>query len=258
MTRETAKPQSLMPPVFLGVVIFAATVIASIPASAVSIAANKSGGALSYAQATGTIWNGDLQSASAAGVPLGDVKFRLSPLSLLRFSPEATVSMKGAISGNGTVAVGPGARAFLRNVNAEIDLAAAAPRGLLGEPARGRAKLDIERLEFSRAKGCVQAAGDLWTDALDAPAKRYDLPSLPMSGGLACEDGKLVVALAGENARTAASVRFVVDRDLAYEATATARSPEESVASALRYYGFEDDNGAMTYGTVGVLTGAGS
>jgi hypothetical protein len=166
--------------------------------------------------------------------------------------------MNGAVSGTGTVAIGPGARASLRKVKAEIDLAAAAPRGLLGEPARGQAKLDIDRLAFSRKEGCIVAAGDLWTNALDAPAKRYDLPALPLSGGVACEDDKLVIKLAGENARTAASVRLVLDRSLAYEAVAIAQPSEESVASALRYFGFEDDNGAMTYGTVGVLTGAGS
>ncbi len=258
MASETATSKSLTAPILLGALIFLATVVASIPASAVSIAANKRGGALSYAAARGTIWNGEFRSASAAGVPLGDVKFQLSPLSLLRFSPKATLSMNGAVSGEGAIAVGPGARLALRNVKADIDLGAAAPRGLLGEPAAGRARLDIERLDLSRAKGCVQAAGDLWTDALDAPAKRYDLPSLPLSGGVACDDGKLVIALSGENARTAASIRLVLDRNLTYEATATARPSEESVASALRYYGFEDDNGAMTYGTVGVLTGAGS
>ncbi|WP_375206071.1 type II secretion system protein N [Hyphococcus sp.] len=258
MARDAAQSKRLLAPILVGGFIFLATLIASIPASAVSLLANNSGGALSYADARGTIWNGELGSASAGGVALGDVRFHLSPWSLLTFSPKVTLSANGAVRGTGAVAFGPGAKLSLKNVKADIDLAAAAPRGLLGEPARGEARLNIKRLDFSRKNGCLNAAGDLWTNALDAPAKRYDLPALPMSGGVACEDGKLVIAMTGENARTAARIRLLLDRSLAYEVTATAQPSEENVASALRYFGFEDDNGEMTYGTVGVLTGAGS
>lgn len=258
MTEKTASSRSLRGPLIAGGLIFLATALASIPASAISLIAKNSGGAFSYSEARGTIWNGELRSVAAADVPLGDVTFRLSPLSVMMLAPSVKLSANGAVRGGGTVSVGLGARIVLRDVKAEIDLGAAAPRGLLGQPARGEARADVARLEFSRKQGCVAAEGDLWTNALDAPAKQYNLPSLPMSGGVACEDGKLAISLAGENERAAASIHFLLDRDLAYEATATAEAPEENLASALRYFGFEDHNGALTYGTVGVITGAGS
>ncbi len=256
----TAQPQSwksLRAPLVAGAVIFLVTVIASIPASAISLFADNSG-ALAYAEARGTIWDGELHSASVSGVPLGDVAFSLAPVSLLSFSPEVMLSTSGAIRGSGTFSVGGGGRVSLRNVKADINLAAVAVRGLLGEPASGEARLEIERLDFSPEDGCRQAAGTLWTNALDAPTKRYNLPALPLSGGISCVGDQLEVTLAGENARMAADVRLHLKPTLAYEVTATARASEENIASALRVFGFEDDNGSLTYGSAGILTGAGS
>ncbi|MFC2953312.1 type II secretion system protein N [Marinicaulis aureus] len=252
---ETSK--TLRAPIIAGVFIFLATLIASIPASAISLFADKSGGALSYAEARGTIWKGELSSVSVGGIALGDVGFRLAPLSLLRLSPEMTLSANGAVRGSGTVSLG-GERASLRNVKADINLATVAVRGLLGEPAQGEARLDIERLDFSLKDGCRQASGSLWTNALDGPTKRYNLPPLPLSGRVACEGDKLAVTLAGENVQMAADLRLLLNPALTYEVTATARASEENIASALRVFGFEDDNGALTYGSAGVLTGAGS
>ncbi len=248
---------SLRMPLIIGAFVFLGTLIASIPASAVSLFANKSGGALSYAEARGTIWEGELGSVSAGGVALGDVRFRLSPLSLLRLSPEMTLSVDGVVRGSGTVSAG-GGRVSLRNVEADIDLAAVAVRGLLGEPAQGEARLDVERLDFSLEDGCRQAFGTLWTNALDGPTKRYNLPPLPLSGQVECDGDKLAVTLAGENERMAADLRLLLNPALTYEVTATARASEENIASALRVFGFEDDNGALTYGSAGILTGAGS
>lgn len=256
-TNQSEAPSSLRMPLIIGAFVFLWTLIASIPASAISLFANKSGGALSYTQARGTIWNGELDTVSAGGIALGDVGFRLSPLSVLRLSPELAVTANGAVRGSGTVSVS-GQRVSLRNVTADINLAAVAVRGLLGEPAQGEARLDIERLEFSFDDGCRQASGSLWTNALDGPTKRYSLPPLPLRGQVACDGDKLAVTLAGENERMAADLRLLLNPALTYEVTATARASEENIASALRVFGFEDVNGALTYGSAGVLTGAGS
>ena len=252
---QTEASKTLRAPLIIGVVVFFATLIASIPASAISLFANKSGGALSYAEARGTIWKGELDTVSAGRIVLGDVGFRLSPLSLLRFSPELTLTADGAVRGSGTVSVS-GQHVSLRNVKADIDLAAVAVRGLLGEPAQGEARLDIERLDFSLEDGCRQASGNLWTNALDGPTKRYNLPPLPLSGQVECDGDKLAVTLAGENERMAADLHLLLNPALTYEVTATARASEENIASALRVFGFEDDNGALTYGSAGILTGA--
>lgn len=247
-----------MPLVTAGLV-FAATIIISAPLSVVSAFVDFEKQGVAYSGVHGTIWRGGFSDLSARGAPLGDVSFRLAPLSLLRAAPSVSFKAQGgAINGEGRISAGPGQKLTLENVAADIRLGAVAPRGVFGEPARGIAKVDIKRVSFSRAKGCRAAEGDLWTDVLDAPAKRFNLPAMPMAGGVACEDGRLVVTLAGANAKADAEVVLRIDRTLAYEITATARPEEEGVASALRGFGFEDDNGALIYGSAGVFKGTGS
>jgi len=188
-----------------------------------------------------------------------DIQFKLSFWSLFRLQPEANIrSAGGAVTGQGRVSIGAGGYIKLTGLDADISLSSVAPRGVFGEPATGRATIAIERLEFSRRRGCVRAAGEIWTNVLDAPAQRFSLPKLPMSGTVGCDNEQLVMSLEGQNARAGANVLVKVDKSFTYEIIATASPVEENIASALRVFGFEDDNGGLTYGSAGVLTGAGS
>ncbi len=251
--------RGLTGPLIAAALIFVATLIISAPLSLVAAFIDFEKQDVAYSGVHGTIWGGGFSDLSVRGAPLGDVSFRLAPLSLLRASPSLSLTAKGgAINGEGRVAIGPGRKLTLENVAADIRLGAVAPRGVFGEPARGIARVDLERVVFSRAKGCQSAEGELWTDVLDAPAKRFNLPAMPMAGGVACEDGRLAVSLAGANAKADAEVVLRIDRTLAYEISARARPEEEGVASALRGFGFEEDNGALIYGSAGVFKGAGS
>lgn len=259
MTQKANFFAGMKAPLAFAGVVFAATVIASAPLSVVSAFVDAERQGVSYSEATGTIWRGGFSGLAVRGVPLGDVSFRLSPLSLVRLAPSVSFTASGgALAGEGRVTAGA-ASLKLENVKADIRLGAVAPRGVFGEPAHGVARVDIRRLDFSRAKGCRTADGDLWTDVLDAPAKRFNLPAMPMAGAVACDaDGRLAVTLAGANARAGAEVVLRIDKTLAYEIAATARPAGDDVAQALRFFGFEDDNGALIYGSAGVLTGAGS
>ncbi|GJL90727.1 type II secretion system protein N [Hyphococcus sp.] len=241
----------------LGALVFCATMLANAPASLIGLASGQ--GSPSYSNAEGTLWRGALRDVSVSGVALGDISFRLSPWSVLQLSPRLDVSSSGgAVTGRGSVTLGSGKSFLLKDVEADISLRAIAPRGVFGRPAIGRAKINIKRLAFSRHTGCKAASGEVWTNVLDAPAQQFNLPALPMSGTVQCEGEALVVALEGENARTGAAISLKIDKSLTYEIVATARTREEDVASALRVFGFEDDNGDLIYGSVGVLTGAGS
>ncbi len=259
MMHTLGLPKDLRAPVIAGTLVFIATLIAWAPASLISLAAPDGPHALAYSDARGTIWRGALGGASVAGVSLGDVSFQLSPLSLLGLSPEVRLSAKGgAITGDGRISIASGMRVKLSDVTADISLGAVAPRGVFGAPANGRATIAITSLVFSKRAGCREASGDLWTDVLDAPAKRFNLPALPIAGDMHCDGDALVIALKGENDRTGADVTLRLNKSLTYEISAMARPSEESIASALRVFGFEDDNGALIYGSAGVLTGAGS
>lgn len=258
MTEKATIFAGMRAPLVAAGVVFAATLVLSAPLSVVSAFVDFEKQGVSYSEATGTIWRGGFSGLAVRGAPLGDVSFRLSPLSLLQLAPSLSFRASGgALAGEGRVTAGSG-KLKVENLKADIRLGAVAPRGVFGEPARGVARVDIRRLDFSRAHGCRIADGDLWTDVLDAPAKRFNLPAMPMAGAVACEQGHLVVTLAGANARADAEVKLRIDRTLAYEITATARRTEDNIAAALRGFGFEDDNGALIYGSAGVLRGAGS
>ncbi|MEO1136184.1 MAG: type II secretion system protein N [Pseudomonadota bacterium] len=246
-------------PLAVATLVFVVTLIVNAPASLLPVFVDLDEAQISYSGVSGTVWNGNVSDASIAGAPLGAVSFEVSPWSLLGFSPQIALSMQGgAIAGEGRVTVGPGRKLSLKDSSADIEVAAIAPRGVFGEPAFGLAKLEIRDLSVNNNVGCISADGSIWTDVLDAPAKRFNLPALPMAGAITCDRGELLVTLFGENARARADITLRIDRTLAYEITATARPAEESVASALRVFGFEDENGALTYGSVGVFRGTGS
>ena len=259
MMNAGAQMKKMRLPLIFGAAIFVATLVASAPASLISVFISSQPGGVAYRDARGTIWNGELVGASIAGAPLGNVAFRLSPASLLQLAPDVALSARGgAVIGSGRMKAGAGGQIELRDVDAQIALGAIAPQGIFGEPVNGDANVAIERVVFSRRAGCRQARGEITTNVLDAPAKRFNLPALPMAGTIACDGEVLVVSLAGENPRAGADFTMRLNKAMTYEIIATARPVEESVASALRVFGFEDDNGALTYGSAGVLTGAGS
>lgn len=244
----------------LGAASFVATALAAAPASFYASFVDAERRNVAYSKIEGTIWKGSVEHLSVNGVPLGKVDFRVSPLSLLSLSPRVAFNARdGAVLGRGTVSVGAGSRLAISGLNARVDLGAAASSGVLGQPTQGFAEITIDEFVFTRKGGCRKAAGSVWTDVLNAPAKRYDLPELPLSGTLRCEDGASIVELSGENARAGADLVVRVLPNLTYEITATARPAEAEVASALRYFGFEDQNGgALTYGAAGVFKGPGS
>ena len=180
-------------------------------------------------------------------------------MSLLRLSPQLDISAKGgAVTGNGRISFLSAERINLKNVDVDISLRDMAPRGVFGEPAIGRARINIRRLAVGRRAGCEVADGEVWTDVLDSPARRFSLPALPLAGTVRCEDAALLIALSGENSQTGATLSIKVDKALTYEIVATASPVKEDMASALRVFGFEDDNGGLTYGSTGVLSGVGS
>ena len=259
MSAPQASSKGIRPLIFIGAAAFLLTALVSLPASTLSAFVDFERHKTSYEEVRGTIWRGQFLRAGVAGVALGDVDFELSPLSLLTLSPAISLKAdRGEIVGHGRVSIAPGTKLSLGDVQADINFGALAQRGVLGAPAQGQVTFTAQRLVLSRKDGCRVAQGTLWTDVLDAPAKRFNMPAMPLSGGIHCDNADLIVTLDGKNARAAAALTLRINRDFAYEIIATAQSNEDDIASALRVFGFEDDNGALTYGTVGVFKGAGS
>lgn len=245
-------------PAIVGGFVAVATLAASAPASVLAPLLASSAGNISFARIEGTIWRGEIGRLTVNGTKVGDVSYRIDPLSLAALSPRlALQSRGGAITGKATVTLRPdGVR--VDDLVADIQVAGVAPRGLLGEPAIGVARINAQILSFSRTKGCRAANGDVWTDVLDAPARRYGLAALPLSGPVACDGEDLTLKLSGMNSDAEVDVSLRLDARFSYEFSANVGLAQRDMAPAFRLFGFEDEGDRLIYGSTGVLRSAGS
>ena len=204
------------------------------------------------------MWKGRLDGLAVNGALIGDVEYELSPLSLLTLSPRVQVkSNGGAAQGEGVFAFGFDKSLTIKDADFDIDLGPFARKGVLGMPVQGQAQVKISKAKLS-PRGCRQADGVIWTNLLEAPAKQYQVQGFPMTGDARCDGQDLIVALSGGGSNGDADLIFRVTPDLTYVMTATARPNETDLAEALRFFGFEDKDGELTYGSTGVLRGVSS
>lgn len=242
----------------LGVTTFIATCVAAAPASLLTAVASQARADISYHSIEGTIWRGKISKLTGGGALIGDIEFRISPFSLLSLSPRAQVkSANGAVRGEGVIAIGTGKRIAVSDADFEIDLGPFAQRGVLGMPVKGEARVRIADVRLSQ-RGCLRAEGDVWTNVLEAPARQYQTSGFPLSGAVSCDGDDFVLALAGEGGDGAAEMAIRLTPDFTYELTASVLPAEDNVATTLRFFGFEDNDGALIYGSAGVLRGVGS
>lgn len=234
---------------------FVVTLVAAAPASIVGEMLRAGG--VSYARATGTVWNGAIAGAVAQGAPLGDISYRLRPLSLATGTIAADVELRGgAATGRGRVAAGLSGYA-LRDGDFSIDLGRIGGYGFMGAPLEGRARARIETLAYG-ARGCRKARGAVWTNALDAPARRYNGEGFDLEGAARCDGPDLVVDLAGSGAEGGASLALRLRPGLTYTVEASARPVRADLENALMLMGFERENDMLVYASTGVIRGAGS
>ena len=242
----------------LGAVAFFACLVAAAPASIIPVLIGLDHRRVAYSGVEGSVWGGEIRNLTVSGVAMGNISYRLSPVSLLTLAPRIEIAARdGAVRGKGVLRAGFGPRVELADTAVDVDLAPFAQRGIMGAPVEGTAQVSVTRLVLTRA-GCREAEARLWTDVLDAPVRRFRGADFPMAGVARCSGDDLVAALAGDNADGSVELELRVRPDLSYELAATARLEEEELASALKVFGFEDSNGALVYGSAGVLRGVGS
>lgn len=98
---------------------------------------------------SGSVWRGAASQASVAGLYLGELRWRMRPLALLRGRASFDIAANpagGVLDGN--AAIGFGGNLFLAHTRASLPLDAFA--GLFGVPGlRGTATADIVQLELS-------------------------------------------------------------------------------------------------------------
>ena len=226
---------------------FVAALILWFPLSAALALTGARDQGLDWSRAAGTIWNGSIQDAELQRRRLGDIEvsLRFWPLLTGRVSLDAGLAAPG-LFGSGVITLGPGDRLAVTGASLRADLARAEgidPR-LRGRP--GSFTLDLDRVVFNEA-GCVEAAGQAWTDALTHGDPRADWRGPPLTGPAACEGEDLVVRLDGDDGEGEYRVLARMGADRALTVTARVRSQERSLRAFLPLLGFQRDEDVYVY-----------
>ncbi|MEQ8934885.1 MAG: type II secretion system protein N [Amphiplicatus sp.] len=253
MTAPSASSPKLL--AALGIAVFVATLIAHAPASL--LASSIALPAFSYESVDGTVWKGVIKGAVVNGTPMGDVSFRVRPLALLTGKFAADLDARGgAVTGRGSAGAGIGGY-FIQDADLAVDLGGVRRYGFMGAPLEGRASAKIDRVVLS-AKGCRAAAGTIWTNALNAPARRLNGEGFDLDGAARCDGRDLVIELSGQGAEGGGRLAMRLKPGLTYTLEASAQPVRADLEEALVYMGFQRENGVLTYASTGAIRAAGS
>jgi|GEM_PF-3423402 len=241
-----------------GLLAFIIVVIATAPAMLVSAFISENQNAVRISSATGTIWRGAFEGASYEEISLGKIDFAVRPFLLLLGQANLHISSVGGIAdGDGDIEYGIGGRLAIRDAKGRIKLSHIRRYYLFGGPITGEARFDIESLVFDKT-GCRHSEGIVSTNVLSGPAQRINGSTLDLSGVLRCEGDNLLADLTGANDQLALQVQVIIQPDLRYDMVVTAEASIDDIQKALLAAGFEENDGALVYNAVGVLSGAGS
>ncbi|MDQ3206719.1 MAG: type II secretion system protein N [Pseudomonadota bacterium] len=193
---------------------------------------------LSAREATGTVWSGDLRSASLRGIPVGDASVRLAPLALLggvaRVSVDAAQWSGDLLAGriNGVEGVS-GALA--------LDPLDATPGMTL------LLRLSDVDLSFSRGR-CQRAAGEVgaelqWTST-GGLASGADAAPVLLAGRVTCSERVATIELTGATEANAGApvvnAMLEIEPDGRYQLRALVTGADDTTRLALEASGFQD------------------
>lgn len=184
----------------------------------------------------GTVWNGRVQGLPAGPHRLGDVAVSMRPAGLLagRAAFDWTVD-DPAMSGSGQASAGAGGYR-IRDARLLVTPAAflTLPGGLL--TPQDAASLTAERVIWQDGR-CIEAAGQVRTDALYALGQRLGAELPGLDGAMVCHDGALALVMSGaaQDATVNAEIRWTPER---WTGSARVETQNRDVAAVLEASGF--------------------
>jgi hypothetical protein len=159
----------------------AATVVANIP---LSFALRLSGAAergLSWQQARGTVWDGQMTGLVSAGVDLGTLGLKSQPMSLILGRPAAGVQLSaGAVEGRLDASLA-GREIRITDLSVNADLA----------------RLSNLRPQLRQAGGTLSLRAGASLDTVRRIGLQYGRDWPLVSGDLTCEAGAVLIRLSG-------------------------------------------------------------
>ena len=178
--------------------VFVGTLIASVPLSFAMRSSGVTAYGVSWQQARGTIWNGQVTGLGFNGRWVGSAEGDFSFVRLLTGNPAHLVSWSGP-EGHGRALVGFSGNA-LRVEQGQAVLSFDATRISAIFPQQSVSmRLSNVAMKVGR-QGCRAASGKAATDAFTQISSAYGATWPDLSGSLTCESGELVVSLEGQAA----------------------------------------------------------
>ncbi|MEO1014901.1 MAG: type II secretion system protein N [Pseudomonadota bacterium] len=239
---------------------FGLSAVTSAPASLWRPALDAAGGRVTYERLDGTIWRGRAKRVVVDGTALGDIDFALNPamLALGRASMRARVDGYAARATARIELNAIDRSARVREAAGVFNLASVRRYKLLGAPFSGSVKFRIDDLRWRDGKGCLTAAGEIWTDMLSAQTQGLGLGEAALHGPIACIGDDLRISLAGANAMGSAFVNIDVRPDRTYSLSATVDADRFELRQALELVGFRREAAGLVYDAYGPIKGLGS
>ena len=199
----------------------------------------KSDPAVSYASASGTVWNGQVRDVMYGIQPVGNVSFNTIWSALLQAAFASHVELTGgSITGQGVVSAGLGetyhipefrVRGSTRDIlNLQTEI-----RNLNGQFTVNVSDVRIEDDQ------CLSANGTVWTDILTRTETSWSWRGPELTGPISCENGQLHLALLGESEtgeRVTANLQLGLDASGSFFAEVFTQNMD--TANALSLLGF--------------------
>jgi hypothetical protein len=229
----------------LFVAAFVLALAARIPLSAALMLSGAREAGLDWDAAEGTVWSGAVRGVRLYDYEIGDVRAALAPASLLAAAPRVALMLEGPEArAEAHVTLRPGGAIRIEGGSAVLalsELVAIDPR----LRARG-GTLDARGVAVTLRDGrCASASGRLATDALTYGfGGAWRGPAL--AGAIACEDGVLVMTLAGADEGERVQARANLGAG-AYRVVALLDSSDPEVARLAPVIGFAETGEGWRY-----------
>ena len=195
-------------------------------------------------RAEGTLWRGRLAGTRVQNRTLGDIELELkaAPLLLGRIVLKWSFA-GGGMSGYGEVSRGLGGQISLKSSRLTADLTRfALPDGIAARML-GNVRLEARDVSIHPRDGCRRADASLLIvdPAIEGYGQVWNGPNL--EGGPRCENGALIVPLAGAEGAEKLEFETSLDPALQYRLRARIETERADVAQVMPILGFEEDSG---------------
>lgn len=214
-----------------------------------SFALKQSGAAssgMSWSQARGTIWRGQITEIVVQQRRYGSAEVNLRATGLLRGQLKYdTVWVSPFGNGKGNISIG---KNRLNANDVSLALAMASIPDVIDEVREVDASFRVSKanIAWDYDEGCISADGALLTDFVRLIGHSYQQNWPDLTGKLECQGADLVADMTGTSALGEEfEIEFVVRalEPARYRATIRGVSPE--IATALALYGFQSENGSL-------------